>query len=147
MHDMFNYLQRNNGAIEQKEYPYTGTVDSCKQDSKPRSVQVATYKQVARGNENELVQAIATVGTVSVAYNADTHDHYYYTGGILDVPNCGNQPTHAVLLVGYGSENGKDFWILKNSLGEEWGEKGYFRLARGKNMCGIADWASYPTTH
>ncbi len=95
-------------------------------------------------NENALLNAVATVGTVAVAYNAETQAHAYYQGGILDVPNCGNTPTHAVLLVGYGTENGKDFWILKNSWGSSWGEGGYLRLARGKNMCGIADWASYP---
>ncbi|XP_003741376.1 cathepsin L1 [Galendromus occidentalis] len=145
MHDMFNYLQSNGGAIDQRRYPYTGKVEQCKQDRMPKAAGVATYKQISRGNENELMQAIATVGTVSIAYNAGTQQHSYYRGGILDVPNCGNTPTHAVLLVGYGTENGKDFWTLKNSWGEGWGERGFFRLARGKNMCGIADWASYPT--
>ena len=43
---------------------------------------------VARGNENELMQAVAIVETVSVAYNARTQQHSYLRGGILDVPNC-----------------------------------------------------------
>lgn len=52
---------------------------------------------------------------------------------------------HAVLLVGWGqTSDGKLYWILKNSWGSRWGENGYFRMARGKNMCGIADCASYP---
>ena len=54
--------------------------------------------------------------------------------------NCGTDLNHAVLLVGYGP----DYWKLKNSWGSDWGEGGYFRLKRGKNMCGIADSASYP---
>ncbi|KAF6212269.1 hypothetical protein GE061_012790, partial [Apolygus lucorum] len=56
------------------------------------------------------------------------------------------QPQHAVLLVGYGSLNGQNFWIIQNVWGGSWGEQGYMRLARnGTNLCGIASQASYPT--
>ena len=53
--------------------------------------------------------------------------------------------THAVLLVGYGkTKDGKAFWKLQNSWGTSWGKKGYGMVARGKNMCAIANLASYP---
>lgn len=145
MHDMFNYLKQQSGATSTSEYPYTAKVESCRENSKRKVAQVSSYNRISKGNEEDLKHALATVGTISIAYNAGTQAHSYYRGGILDVPNCSNSPTHAVLLVGYGTENGKDYWTLKNSWGESWGERGFFRLARGKNMCGIADWASYPT--
>jgi C1A family cysteine protease len=144
MHDMFDYLKKNGGAPFQTEYPYTGRVGICS-GSIRKVVQVDSHKMIPRGDENALMHALSTVGTIAVAYNAGTQQHSYYQGGVLDIPNCGNTPTHAVLLVGYGTEGGKDYWLLKNSWGESWGEKGFFRMARGKNMCGIADWASYPS--
>lgn len=47
--------------------------------------------------------------------------------------------------MGYGTENGTDYWILKNSVGQKWGENGYIRLIRNKNnTCGVASHAMYP---
>ena len=70
-----------------------------------------------------------------------------YFGGIMGTLLCSSNPSkmdHGFAIVGYGTDGGKDYWIVRNSWGASWGEHGYVRLLRGKNACGIANGASYP---
>lgn len=62
---------------------------------------------------------------------------------------CGTQLDHGVVVVGYGTDNGSDYWIVRNSWGPNWGESGYIRLERNfanstSGKCGIAMEPSYP---
>ena len=77
---------------------------------------------------------------------ADKSAFQLYKGGVLDNPACGEKLDHGVLVVGYGTDDssGKDYWKVKNSWGATWGEQGFIRMVRGKNMCGVASQASYP---
>ena len=72
-----------------------------------------------------------------MSYKKGVYQSKSCKGGQMDV-------NHAVLAVGYGTENGVDYWLVKNSWAESWGDKGYFKIARGNNMCGIAVCNSYP---
>jgi cathepsin L len=67
--------------------------------------------------------------------------------GIYFEPECSSDDLdHGVLVVGYGKDKaGKDYWLVKNSWSEKWGDKGYIKIARNrKNHCGVATAASYP---
>lgn len=62
---------------------------------------------------------------------------------------CGTELDHGVVVVGYGTENGEDYWLVRNSWGTNWGEDGYFKLQRNvgntrTGKCGIAIEPSYP---
>ena len=68
-------------------------------------------------------------------------------GGVYYEPRCSTRNLdHAVMTVGYGTEGGKDYWLVKNSWGTRWGNQGYIQMARNRNNnCGVASEASYPT--
>ena len=90
--------------------------------------------------------AVGNIGPVSVGIDAGERSMQFYKKGIYSDPMCmTSRIDHGVLVVGYGTEKGKDYWIVKNSWGPVWGEQGYLRIARNKqNMCGIASMAIYP---
>jgi hypothetical protein len=99
-----------------------------------------------RGSVSGIKSAIA-LGPLAVSVDAETDVFSYYQSGIFDYALCGHELDHAVLLVGYGSEKGKEYWIMKNSWAADWGEDGYMRLLQdgdGLGTCGIQMDCQYP---
>jgi len=70
-----------------------------------------------------------------------------FRDGIYDDPACPKGTSHSVLIVGYGTENGTDYWLCKNSWSTEWGNIGYFKIRRGVNRCGITSYLIYPDVY
>jgi len=121
---------------------------SCKAETAKEEIQVSTYTNVPADSEDQLKAAIAKAPT-SVTIEADKMVFQMYTGGILDDASCGTQLDHAVAAVGYGSESGKDYYIVRNSWGASWGDKGYIKIAAtktGAGICGIQMQSLYPET-
>jgi len=142
MDSAFEYLIANKGACSEAAYPYKGVDGQCKQCSPVATI--SGYSDVTPNNENALMQAVQKT-PVSVAVEADTSVFQFYSGGVLDNKGCGTNLDHGITLTGYGTDAGKDYWNVKNSWGASWGEKGYIRMVRNKNQCGISMMASYPT--
>jgi len=132
------------GGIESEDaYPYEGRDGTCTFDKSKVAVKISNYTCVAP-DEAQMKAFIEKNGPVSIGINANTLQ--FYMGGIADPFDILCSPKHldhGVLIVGYGVENSKPFWIVKNSWGQGWGEKGYFRIIMGKNKCGLANMVSH----
>ncbi|XP_035504674.1 procathepsin L [Scophthalmus maximus] len=146
MANAYDYVV-NNGLQSTSTYPYT-SVDTqpCYYDSRLSVAHIKDYRFIPKGDEQALADAVATIGPITVAIDADHASFLFYSSGLYNEPSCNpNNLSHAVLLVGFGSEGGQDYWIIKNSWGSSWGEGGFMRLIRdGRNTCGIASYALYP---
>ncbi|KAM9999217.1 hypothetical protein ACTFIZ_002783 [Dictyostelium cf. discoideum] len=139
MHNCFKYILENGGINQQHNYLYEARVGQCRYNSRDAQSRLSKYVMIPRDDEEALADAVASVGPVSVAYDASTREFMYYQGGIYHSENCDKfRTTHAVVVVGYGTESGVPYWTIKNSWGEAWGEKGYFRMRRNtNNKCGV----------
>lgn len=135
----FQWIQKNNGICLESDYAYTAKDESCKTSCKPQ-VKITGYKEIS--NESALMNGV-NLTPISVA--VEVNDGFrFYSKGVFDA-TCGTRLNHGITAVGYGSEAGKPYWIVKNSWGTSWGEQGYIRLVRNKNQCGVASMACYPT--
>uniref|UniRef100_A0A8C5CN85 Cystein proteinase inhibitor protein salarin n=1 Tax=Gadus morhua TaxID=8049 RepID=A0A8C5CN85_GADMO len=142
----FLYIIKNNGINSDAAYPYTGRIGSCKYDPKLKVASCSGYKFLPKGDEVALKHAIAMIGPISVAVDASRPKFLFYHHGVYRDHTCSHQVNHGVLAVGYGTEHGRDYWLVKNSWGARYGEQGYIKMARNRhNQCGIALYACYPT--
>eukprot|EP00824_Muranothrix_gubernata_P020998 TRINITY_DN4297_c3_g1_i1.p1 TRINITY_DN4297_c3_g1~~TRINITY_DN4297_c3_g1_i1.p1 ORF type:complete len:329 (+),score=90.29 TRINITY_DN4297_c3_g1_i1:109-1095(+) len=130
----YQYVEEN-GIESEEDYPYTARDENCKADPSKSVLRLTGWKQLPT-DEGDLSTWVAGNWPASIGINATPLQ--FYTGGIADPSSCNPQQlNHGVLIVGYGTEAGKDFWIVKNSWGGAWGEQGYFRIIRGKGACGL----------
>lgn len=85
------------------------------------------------------MKSALALGPVAVAIQAQSSVFMNYTGGIITSPYCGTNLDHAVTAVGFGTENGQPYYLVRNSWGPYWGESGYVRmgLTDGYGICGI----------
>lgn len=139
----FQFIANNGGLEAENSYPYTQFEQKCDFDVNYSVANIGGYYSVDT-NEGALLNSVANYGPTSVSiYVPDSFQHY--KSGVYDEPNCISKGKHAVLVVGYGNDGKNDFWLVKNSWGILWGEKGYIRMSRNKNnQCGIASQASVP---
>ncbi|KAG9445527.1 hypothetical protein H6P81_011655 [Aristolochia fimbriata] len=144
----FDYIQKNGGITTESNYPYTASDGRCiKSKEKSHVVSIDGHQTVPPNDEAALLKAAANQ-PISVAIDAGGEDFQFYSEGVF-AGACGTDLDHGVAVVGYGATTDRTkYWIVKNSWGTEWGEKGYIRMQRDvpakEGLCGIAMEASYP---
>lgn len=145
MDQAFEYIKLH-GIDSEKSYPYVAKKETCKFSKQNVAATLTGCVDIKQGSETALMDATAKIGPISVAIDAGHQSFQLYKEGIYYEQACSSvKLDHGVLVVGYGSVDGEDYWLVKNSWGKEWGMKGYLRMSRNKeNNCGIASVASYP---
>jgi len=141
------WIMDNGGMATERAYPYMSTDHFCAASERGSGVRLTGYANVT-GGELALQDAVATKGPVAIAIDAAHPEFEYYSSGVYYNPACKNGTDdldHEVLIVGYGTENGQDYWLVKNSWSTHWGNNGYIKMSRNRdNNCGIATDPNYP---
>jgi len=133
-HGAYSVIEELGGMELESAYPYQAKDEQCRFSKSKAKVTIAGYQAVGHGNETEMRMYLGTVGPLSVCVQAKGWHHYKH-GILTGCPNVGTD--HCVQLVGYGSENGTDFWKLRNSWGTRFGEDGFIRVQFGSNQCNV----------
>lgn len=128
-------------------YFWTGVDGKCHEKEVPKSVQLTGYVNVTQYDVDALKKALVENGPITIAINAAVRTFSFYSNGVYNDPNCfGDEDhlDHQVLLVGYGTLNNQDYWLVKNSWSTHWGNDGYVLISQKDNICGVTTSATYP---
>uniref|UniRef100_A0ACD5V0D0 Uncharacterized protein n=1 Tax=Avena sativa TaxID=4498 RepID=A0ACD5V0D0_AVESA len=140
------WIKAKGGVVTEATYPYQERQSQCKNVGGATRVGKITGAQRVRG-EPQMKLAVLD-RPVGVLFDASGAILQNWKSGIYKGP-CTTKQNHAVVLVGYGVSNtGEEYWIIKNSWGAGWGQKGFFFMRRGadgaEGLCGVAVWGTYP---
>ncbi|CAF1538611.1 unnamed protein product [Adineta ricciae] len=144
--DAYRYIRDNKGIDTESSYPYEAKDGKCRFTTKDIGATDTGCTDIEQNNESALQDAIATVGPVSIGIDATQSSFQFYKSGVYIEPSCSaTNLDHAVLAVGYDTQDTVDYYIVKNSWGTSWGNQGYIWMARNRdNQCGVAAYANYP---
>jgi C1A family cysteine protease len=119
----------------------------CHEKEVPLSVSLSGFVNVTQYDATALKKALVENGPITIAINAAVRSFSFYSNGVYYDPECyGDEDhlDHQVLLVGYGTLNKEDFWLVKNSWSTHWGNDGYVLISQRDNNCGVTTSPSYP---
>jgi C1A family cysteine protease len=146
---VFGSYAKKNAMYSEDSWPYSATNGECT----PPSSGVTNFNTsglITVTVESELaLKTQLSIQPVSIAIQADQRVFQAYRSGVFDSAECGTALDHAVTLVGYGTEGGQDYYLMRNSWGSSWGESGYMKMAMtgdGPGICGVQMDPVAPTT-
>ncbi|EGG24867.1 hypothetical protein DFA_03112 [Cavenderia fasciculata] len=140
-HNAYHQVLKGHGVSHSNMYPYVGYKNTAICSAVGLTINIRSYAMTLGRKEFGLTKALLDT-PVSASFDASSREFQLYVRGIFSSPTCDKlKPSHSVLVTGYQP----GAWLIKNSFGVNWGEAGFFRLARNTDdKCGIASFASYP---
>lgn len=147
MNDAYDFVISNQGGhfVLECDYQYTAMAGTCRFNECKPAGSISKYINIVEGDEDDLAAKIETYGPAAVAIDASFLSFQLYSGGIYNEPSCSPYDyNHGVGCIGFGSQDGVKYWIVRNSWGITWGEQGYMKMIWNDNQCGIATVASVP---
>jgi len=146
-HAYQNWFAKNGGVSKhESKYPYLGTSPKLTCTAAKKVANWSPGYKISKATwdykctEGKLKKLVKSKGAVAVGVYAADNDFYSYKSGVFNKcsKNDRRSCNHAVVVVGYGNDKklGK-YWIVKNSWGTNWGDKGYIKIKRGNTTCGI----------
>lgn len=145
MGNAYNWMKNAGGINSEQTYPYTARQGTCRFRRDMIAASIRGYRSLGR-HERRLARGVVKIGPIAVAIDASRRSFQYYKRGVYYDQRCNNRNVnHAVLAVGYGRQRGRKFWLVKNSWGLSWGDKGYIKMTKDRhNHCGITNYMVYP---
>ncbi|CRL00382.1 CLUMA_CG013650, isoform A [Clunio marinus] len=127
---VFDYI-KDKGISLENDYPFTRSKKDCDLIPKRLKFPIKGYFRTVKNDETMLKRALVSMGPLLVNLASNHESFMRYSSGIYYDPSVTSNDniTHSLLLVGYGSDDDIDYWIIKNSFGEAWGANGYIKLA------------------
>lgn len=132
-------LKQNGQFVKQDDYKFIGYTGECKFSECTPAGKIGGYDAIKVNDEESMADHVRNRGPINCGMDGSHWGFQLYDHGIFKDPTCdGTTNNFSLVIVGYGVENETPFWIARNCFGTSWGEKGYIRVLRGVNTCGIA---------
>eukprot|EP01090_Pellita_catalonica_P005829 TRINITY_DN16050_c0_g1_i1.p1 TRINITY_DN16050_c0_g1~~TRINITY_DN16050_c0_g1_i1.p1 ORF type:complete len:317 (+),score=48.05 TRINITY_DN16050_c0_g1_i1:16-966(+) len=135
----YQYVISAGGMETWSDYPYTAENGYCNFQASDVVAKISSWTYVTQSNSaSQMMNYLYNKGPLSVCVDASSWQ--YYNGGIITTSDgCGDSLDHCVMITGYGTSSGTEFWWVRNSWGTDWGQNGYLQVQRGADVCGISD--------
>ncbi|XP_034480335.1 digestive cysteine proteinase 1 [Drosophila innubila] len=144
---VYQWMMQVGGVPTEEEYgPYLGQDGYCHIANTTLVAPITGFVNVTANDPDAFKLALLKHGPISVAIDASPKTFSFYSHGVYYEPECKNDKDgldHAVLAVGYGTINGEDYWLVKNSWSTYWGNDGYILMSARKNNCGVMTMPTY----